>query len=93
LPDAKLLGDGESEVLWVALEIPGSVAVLDEAPARRVAGMLGVAFTGTLGLLLDAKNRGIIAALAPVLLDLDRHNFHMSPHLRETILKAAGESP
>jgi predicted nucleic acid-binding protein len=46
LPDAKLLGDGESEVIWVTLEIPGGVAVLDEVPARRVAGQLGIAFTG-----------------------------------------------
>jgi predicted nucleic acid-binding protein len=93
LPDAKLLGVGESEVLWVALETPGGVAVLDEVPARRVAGQLGIAFTGTLGLLVDAKNRGMIPAVAPLLLELDRHDFHMSPRIRETILKAAGETP
>jgi len=93
LPDAKLLGVGESDALWVALETPGSVAVLDEVPARRVARELGIAFTGTLGLLVDAKNRGMIPAVAPVLLELDRHDFHMSPRIRETILKAAGETP
>jgi uncharacterized protein len=93
LPDAKLLGVGESDVLWVALETPGGVAVLDEIPARRVAGQLGIAFTGTLGLLVDAKNRGMIPAVAPLLLELDRHEFHMSPRIRETILKAAGETP
>jgi predicted nucleic acid-binding protein len=31
LPNAKLLGPGESDVLWIALEIPGSVAVLEDA--------------------------------------------------------------
>jgi predicted nucleic acid-binding protein len=93
LPGATQLGTGESDVLWVTLEIPGSVAVLDEVPARRVAAQLGIAFTGTLGLLIDAKNRGIIPAVAPVLVELERHDFHMSPRLRATILGAAGETP
>jgi uncharacterized protein len=93
LPDAKQLGAGESDVLWVALETPGSVAVLDEVPARRVAAQLAIAFTGTLGLLLDAKRRGLILAVAPVLVELDRRNFHMSPRIRDAILKAADEMP
>ena len=91
LPSQQQLGPGESQVLWLALEIPSSVAVLDDGPARRVAGQLGIAFTGTLGLLLDAKKRGLIAAVAPVLDELDRHNFNMSPRIRESILKAASE--
>jgi len=35
----------------------------------------------------------MIPAVAPLLLELDRHEFHMSPRIRETILKAAGETP
>jgi hypothetical protein len=35
----------------------------------------------------------MILAVAPELLELDRHDFHMSPRIRETILKAAGETP
>jgi predicted nucleic acid-binding protein len=93
LPEAHLLGPGESEVVWVALETPGSCAVLDEVPARGVAGQLGVAFTGTLGLLLDAKQRGLIPAVAPVLEELNRHDFRMAPRLREILLRRAGESP
>jgi hypothetical protein len=61
LPDAKHLAVGESDVLWLALESPGSEAVLDEAPARHAAAQLGIAFTGTLGLLVDAKQRGRIS--------------------------------
>jgi predicted nucleic acid-binding protein len=93
LPDANLLGVGESDVISVAIETPGTVAVPDEITARRVASQFGIAFTGTLGLLVDAKNRGMIQAVAPVLLELDRHDFHMSPRIRETVLKAAGETP
>jgi hypothetical protein len=49
------LGAGESEVLMLGLELPESVLVLDDGLARRVAESLGLRFTGTLGLLLDAK--------------------------------------
>ena len=38
-------------------ERPGSIAVLDDGKARQVATAMNVPFTGTLGLLLDAKRR------------------------------------
>ena len=75
------------------METPGSVAVLDDRDARRVARQLGIPLTGALGLLLDAKRGGLIPAVAPLLDDLDRYNFHMSPRVRATILRAAGETP
>lgn len=93
LPDAEDLDAGESDVLWLVLETPGSVAILDDAAARRVASRLGVPFTGTLGLLVDAKHRGLIPAVAPVLDELDHHHFHMSPGIRQMILRTAGETP
>ena len=52
------LGPGESQVLMLALEMPGSVALLDDALARRVAIAKGIPIKGTLGLLLDAKRAG-----------------------------------
>ncbi len=48
LPTQKAFGPGESSVIWLALETPGSVALLDDGPARRTAAHLGIAFTGTL---------------------------------------------
>lgn len=91
LPDSNSLHLGESEVLWLALESPGSVAVLDELPARRVARQLGIRLTGTLGLLVDAKHHGLIPAVVPVLDALEHHSFHISPRLRALVAKAAGE--
>ena len=46
-----------------------------------------------LGLLLDAKKRGLISAVAPLLDELDRHKFNLSPRIRESILNASGETP
>lgn len=93
LPNASQLGPGELDVLWLALERPGTVVLLDDQPARRVAAQLGLAYTGTLGALVDAKRLGIVPAVAPLIDDLQRRGFHMSVRLRETILRTAGESP
>lgn len=49
LPLINDLGPGETETLMLALETPSSIALLDDALARRVAAILGVPFTGTLG--------------------------------------------
>jgi len=42
------LGAGARVVLTLALAIPGSVAIIDELPARRVADSFGVNVTGAL---------------------------------------------
>jgi predicted nucleic acid-binding protein len=87
------LGPGEVEALMPALEEPESVVVLDDALARRVAGTLGLRFTGTLGLLLDAKNAGLISAVAPFLDQLQDLRFRLSPLTRAAVLHAAKENP
>lgn len=85
------LGPGETEVLLLALESPGTIAVLDDALARRVAGGLEIPFTGTLGLLIDAKKAGLIPAVRPLLDALHALRFRMSPGTRSAALKLAGE--
>jgi hypothetical protein len=42
------LGRGEAEVLALALEATDAVVVVDDALARKVAGTLGLRYTGTL---------------------------------------------
>jgi uncharacterized protein len=86
------LGPGETEVL-LALESPGAIAILDDALARRVAGNLEIPHTGTLGILLDAKRAGLIAAVSPLLDDLHALRFRMSSGTRSAVLKLAGEEP
>lgn len=92
IPRIHDLGSGETEVLLLALESPGMIAVLDDALARRVAGMLEVPFTGTLGLLVDAKKIGLISTVRPLLDALDTLRFRMSPDTRSAVLKLANEA-
>ena len=87
------LGAGESEALSLAIEMKASVLILDERPARRLAGALGVPVIGTLGLLLKAKNLGLIPELKPCLEALLKFDFRMSSVLYEQVLKSAGELP
>jgi uncharacterized protein len=93
LPDSGDLGAGELEVLWLACERPGSVAVLDDSKARQVATAMNVPFTGTLGLLLDAKRAGLVSTIAPYVDELRQRNFHLSLRARAAILHEAGEGP
>ena len=91
LPLITDLGPGEIEVLMLALEWPESLAVLDDYLARRVASILNLQFTGTLGLLLDGKRIGVITKVGPVLEQLQALGFRLADHTRRAILKLAGE--
>lgn len=91
LPLITDLGPGESEVLMLGLELPDSVLVLDDGLARRVAESLGLRFTGTLGLLLDAKRAGLIPEVRPLLDRLQALRFRLAPDTRRAVLTLAGE--
>lgn len=76
----------------LALEMPGSIVLLDDALARRVAVAKGIPIKGTLGLLLDAKRAGQPAAVKPSLDRLQELGFRLAKETREAVLKLAGES-
>ncbi len=85
------LGPGETQVLALALELPGAVVVSDDALARRVAESLKFPLTGTLGLLLDAERAGIITAVTPLIDHLKTLGCRLAPQTSEAVLKLAGE--
>lgn len=92
LPMVTDLGAGEREVLALALETPDSVCVLDDALARQVASALQLRFTGTLGVLIDAKRAGLIPAVRPYLDELQNLGFRLAAHTRTAVLRMTGES-
>jgi uncharacterized protein len=53
----------------LGFELHAGRLILDERPARRLAASLGLAVIGTVGLLLAAKNRGLLVKIRP---ELDR---------------------
>jgi len=85
------LGAGESESIALALELPDSIIVLDDHQARQAALEMGLAITGTIGMLLKAKEAGIVGDVRSVLDELRTANFHMSEALYLRALNLAGE--
>jgi len=85
------LGPGETQVLMLALEITGSVAILDDKFARRVADVRGIPVVGTLGLLLNAKRSGILREVGPSVKRLERMGFRLSDQTRAAVMELAGE--
>jgi len=69
------------------------MAILDDQPARRCAQVLNIQTQGTLGLVLLAKQQGLILAVRPVLEQLKQAGMYMSDRLELQIVAAAGESP
>ena len=72
------LGRGEEAVLTWAHANPGTVAILDDLPARRCADALGIPLRGTLGLILAAKRRGAIPDARPILERLRAAGMYLS---------------
>ena len=92
LPLVTHLGDGEKEVLALGLETQDALLLLDDRDARRYARVLALEITGTLGLLLRAKERGILDAIQPVLDRLQSLRFRLNDRTRQMVLKRAGET-
>lgn len=86
------LGSGEVEVLQLGLEMPGSVVVLDDRVARKIAAGLNLRLKGTIGLLIDAKQAGLIREIRPLLDQLDALGFRLAASNRAAALRLAGET-
>lgn len=85
------LGAGEREVLALALELAEPLVILDDSLARRFARRLSLPMTGTLGVLLKAKQVGLIDRILPILDHLRSLNFRMDAAARADVLALAGE--
>ncbi|MDX2031456.1 MAG: DUF3368 domain-containing protein [Blastocatellia bacterium] len=85
------LGSGEREAIALAVETEDSLLILDDALARRHARLLGVTMTGTLGVLLKAKQKGYLQRIDTVLDHLEELGFRLDTKTRSIVLKLAEE--
>ncbi len=81
---------GEAEVLALAAE--ASLVIIDDLVARAHARALGLRCTGTLGVVLRAKREQRLAAVSPVLAQLQAEGFRIAPGTLTEVLRLAGES-
>jgi predicted nucleic acid-binding protein len=82
---------GESSAIALALETPNSTVILDDYKARKVANQLGINFTGTIGVIIKAKLKGIIPSIKPFLEKIRQTNFRLSIEIELQALKEAEE--
>lgn len=91
---AELLSDldqGEAEVLALAQEINADLVIIDERLGRLHATRLGLTLTGTIGVLLKAKQIGYISAIKPFLFELQHGGIWLDHNLIHQALTLADE--
>lgn len=86
------LDAGEAVSIVLALELPTDFLLMDEKKGRTVAKSLGLPVTGLLGVLIRAKNEGVVAEIRPILEDLiSTTGFRIHQNLYLEALRLAGE--
>jgi len=82
---------GEASTIAFSLETPNSLMILDDLKAGKLATLLHLKFTGLLGILVKAKQQGIISSVRDVLEKLQSVNFRISTAMEREILRLAQE--
>lgn len=85
------IGRGESAVVSWAYGNPAWIAVIDDLAARQCAQALNIPFTGTVGVVLAAKDKGLIPEISPLLDDLVKAGLRVSDALLAQARQLAGE--
>lgn len=83
---------GEAEAIVLAVELKPDLLLLDERKGRLVASRLGIKFTGILGILIEAKRRGLITEVKPLMdVLIEQIGFRVSINLYQHVLQVAHE--
>ncbi|MCC7353851.1 MAG: DUF3368 domain-containing protein [Anaerolineae bacterium] len=91
IAEAFPLDKGEAETLALAIEQNAELVIADERLARRQARRLGLPLTGTLGILLLAKEQGLITLLRPQVESLLSAGIWLDPELVRAVLTQGRE--
>ena len=87
------LDAGEAAVIELALQRRIHLVAIDEARGRRAATAAGLTVTGSLGILGQAKVRGLIPAVAPYVATMRTSGVYLDESLVRRFLVAMGEAP
>jgi predicted nucleic acid-binding protein len=85
------LGPGETAVIQLALELEARVVAIDEVRGRRMAAVLGLQVTGSLGLAARARRVGLLPELRPFLDRAARQGVWYHEAIVAEILRDLGE--
>jgi len=90
--DTARLGKGEADVLSLALGENDASVLVDDAAARRAASALGICCFGTGGLIVRAKQRGVIRSVSDALSSAKDNGLWIGVGIEREILEMAGEN-
>jgi predicted nucleic acid-binding protein len=82
---------GEAETIVLARELNADWVLMDEKKGRRKITELGLNKIGTLGILLKAKQVGLLPQIRPDLGRLRLQGFSISQRVIDSVLQQAGE--
>jgi predicted nucleic acid-binding protein len=84
------LGPGESSIIMNALEYNGFL-IIDDLKARKITTTLSLRFTGSIGILIIAKDLGLIQSVKYYLEKIQETNFRLSDALINKVLEITNE--
>lgn len=61
------LDDGEADAIALAFALKADFLLIDERRGRKIARSMGIKAVGLIGVLLEAKNNGVIEEVLPIL--------------------------
>jgi predicted nucleic acid-binding protein len=82
---------GEAETIVLARELGADWVLMDEKKGRRKLAQLGIDKIGTVGILLKAKEIGLLSVIRPEIERLRVQGFSLSHSVVEAVLQQAGE--
>ncbi|MBD3307029.1 DUF3368 domain-containing protein [candidate division KSB3 bacterium] len=85
------LDRGEAEVIALAVEQQARLVLIDELTGRQVAESLGIPITGSVGLLIQAKQRGDILAIRPYIDAMLEQGIRYSQRFIQQVLRYVDE--
>lgn len=85
------LDTGEASVIQTALDLGIATVCIDEAVGRRIARMNALSVTGSIGILLRAKQEGASISIRTALDNMRRHGIWLGKEVSDAAIGLAGE--
>lgn len=88
---SEYLDKGEAEVITISKELNSDYAIIDELRGRKLARRHSVKIIGTLGILLSAKQIGLISEIKSSIMELENNKIWLGQKLINDVLIKAKE--